>query len=93
MHASSSGGPGLPLFVEGVPVAGKVLAAHLQKKRLSQVICRRGRSYLDGTKKSATPSRPTLGSRYEMALSTAEWKGGITAVTQAGGQCCCACSR
>ena len=63
----------------GTEAVGAQWCAHLQKKRLSQVIWRRGRSYLDGTKKSATPSRPTLGSKYEIALSTAEWKGGITA--------------
>jgi len=52
---------------------------HLQKNRRAQIIWRSGRSYLADTKKSVTPSSPCTGSRYEIARSTAEWNGGITA--------------
>ena len=51
---------------------------HLQKKRRKGCIWRMGRSCLLETKKSATPSRPSTGSRYATALSTALWNGGIT---------------
>lgn len=54
---------------------------HRQKKRLAQLICRMGRSYLALTKKSQIPRKPSWPS-IEIAFSMALWNGGITAHIQ-----------
>eukprot|EP00955_Chlamydomonas_euryale_P020083 213604-Chlamydomonas_euryale.AAC.26 len=52
--------------------------SHRQKKRRPHDICRMGASYLADTKKSQMPRKPSVASMV-IALSTAAWKGGITA--------------